>query len=496
MRRSRIFVRFSFSDDRDGHLTGRGDFGIIGTMKTNALMMIAAAALAGSAFAEPFATADFTQRTGKLNKWLHCSSWAPRSYPRGLVKDDDLLKPLRLTAFRTHDAPLVNSGQRIIDTQYMFPLMHLDAKDPKNYLFEPTDHWLELGRNMGMKVFYRMGTSIEHTGDWGFNTLNPPDHAKYAEVLAGIVRHYTRGWANGKKWDILYWELFNEPDVPPCWRGTEEEFIDLFVTCLKRLKGEFPELKVGGPAMGWYDEPYFRKLFEACKAAGVKPDFASWHSYSQDLPKLIEQPAKMRKLCDEYGFTDTELVLNEWHYLISWDGIQAASSPDMVVRAQEGVTGIKNIDSAVFTVSALARFQDTCLDQSDYFGSGFNGIWGYVDNYRRFAKVYSAMKMNGDLVNDFSEKVKCAYDASGNKTAFGAWSADGKTACLIVADYRGTDQILEVAVKGLDGAKRVTATVLDNDRDCLDCPVEFRNSKVRLTKAERRSAAFMVTFEL
>ena len=168
----------------------------------------------------------------------------------------------------------------------------------------------------------------------------------------------------------------------------------------------------------------------------------------------------------------------------------------MVVRAQEGVTGIKNIDSAVFTVSALARFQDTCLDQSYYYGSGFNGNWGYVDNYRRFAKVYYAMKMNGDLVNDFSEKVKCAYDASGNKTAFGAWSADGKTACLIVADYRGTDQILEVAVKGLDGAKRVTATVLDNDRDCLDCPVEFRNGKVRLTKAERRSAAFMVTFEL
>ena len=62
-----------------------------------------------------------------------------------------LLKPLRLQAFRTHDAPLVNNGQRIIDTQYMFPLMHLDANDPKNYIFEPTDHWLELGQKMGME---------------------------------------------------------------------------------------------------------------------------------------------------------------------------------------------------------------------------------------------------------------------------------------------------------------------------------------------------------
>ena len=463
--------------------------------RTLLLVLAVAVACAAVAFGEPFATVDFTQRTGKVNPMLHGSGWAPRSYPRGLVKDEELLAPLRLKAFRTHDAPLVNSGQQIVDTHCIFPLMHLDAKDPKNYVFKPTDHWLQLGRDMGMKVMYRLGSSIEHTGDWGYNTLNPTNHEQYAEVLAGIVRHYTKGWADGFTWDIRYWELFNEPEVPACWRGTKEEMIHLYVTCLKRLKSEFPELKIGGPAFGCYNEPYVRAVLEACKKEGVRPDFIAWHYYGQNIQELAWHPNGMHKVCASCGFGDVELVIDEWHYLVSWDGLQAASSPDMVERATEGVLGIKNIDSAVFTISVLARFQDTRLDQSYFYGSGFDGSWGYVNKCRRPAKVYYAMKMNGDLCNDFTDKVKSTYDEKGNRTAFGAWSADGKKACLIVADFRGLGQVLEVVVKGLEGAKHVSCVVLDNDRDLLDSPYELRNGVLRLVKAERRSAAYMLTFE-
>ena len=33
---------------------------------------------AAVADAEPFVSVDYGSRTGKLNKYLHCSSWAPR----------------------------------------------------------------------------------------------------------------------------------------------------------------------------------------------------------------------------------------------------------------------------------------------------------------------------------------------------------------------------------------------------------------------------------
>ncbi len=471
-------------------------------MKHSWLATVGAMALLGavsSAWAGigPAAKLDFSVKTGKIDKWKHCSSWSIRSYPHGLVNDTEAIKSLNLTAFRTHDAPLVNSGQMVVDTHCIFPLMHLDAKDPLNYVFRPTDHWLKLNLDAGMKCFYRLGSSIEHTGDWGHNTLNPTNHAQYAEVLAGIVRHYTQGWANGQTWDIQYWELINEPDVPACWRGTRAELIHLYVTCLRRLKSEFPKIKVGGPAFGWLNEDYMRDVLKACKKEGLRPDFMSWHFYGDKPQDLIAQPARVKTICEQEGFSGLELIVNEWHYLppSGWNGLQGSSSPDCVVAATTGPTGVKGIDSAAFTVAVNTGFQDTPLTQSYYYGSGFSGAWGYVDQFRRYEKVYYAMKLNGDLVTQYADKAKC--DKTWDSVyPFAALSADGKKALAIITDYRGTQQILPVEVKGLGKVARVSALVLDNDHDMLPAEVSFRDGVLTLVKNDRRSAVFAVTFEL
>ena len=231
----------------------------------NAKMIVSAIAeclVVASAFGE--VAVDFAAQRGEVNPRLHGSHFCPRyaASSANVEKDVAALSKLNLAAWRSHDAPLVAGGQRVVDTHFIFPLLHLDPKDPKNYFFKATDNLLApVQEACKMKVFYRLGTSIEHTSNKNAtNTLNPQDHVKYAEALAGIVRHYTRGWADGFNWDIEYWELFNEPNIKPCWRGTRDEFIDLFVTCLKRLKGEFPELKIGGPALAWLDEPFTREL--------------------------------------------------------------------------------------------------------------------------------------------------------------------------------------------------------------------------------------------
>lgn len=468
-------------------------------IRSGTIVVLTALCMGASASAGlgPAAKVDFATKTGRVNKWMHCSSWAIRSYPYGLVNDTEAIKSLNLTAFRTHDAPLVNSGQQVVDTHCIFPLMHLDAKDPKNYIFEPTDHLLKLNLDIGMKCFYRLGSSIEHTGDWGYNTRNPPDHDKYAEVLAGIVRHYTQGWADGPTWDIRYWEIINEPDVDPCWRGTREELVHLYVTCLSRLKAEFPQIKVGGPAFGWLNDGYMREILRACKTAGVRPDFMSWHHYGDKPEVLLAQPAKVQKLCAEEGFADMELIINEWHYLppSGWNGLQGSSSPDCVIGATTGPVGVKGIDSAAYTVAVVTGFQDTPLTQSYYYGSGFNGSWGYMDQYRRYEKVYYAMKLNGELVTQYADKVKCEKTWS-SVYPFAALSADGRKAMAIVADYRGTQQILPVEIAGLGDVKRVSACVLDNERDMLPVNVEFREGLLTLVKGDRRSAVFAVTFEL
>ena len=446
------------------------------------------------------ADADFTVSGGKLKPELHGASWAVRSSPRGLIADDILLKPLKLTMFRTHDAPLVSTGQRVVDTHFVFPLMHLDAKDPKNYVFEPTDHYLKLNFDIGMKCLYRIGTSIEHTGTWGYNTLNPKDHRQYAEVAAGIVRHYVKGWANGYNWGedrMKYWEIYNEPDVGPCWRGTREEFIDLFVTVLMRLKAEFPEQKFGGPAFGFVDIPFIRDLLKACKAAGVAPDFLSWHCYSNNPKKILRQPQTVRELCDELGFTECELMLNEWHYLPynSWDGVHGSTSVEARRRANSGPHAISGIDSAVFTVQVETGFHDTPLAQSYFYGAGYNGSWGYVGSFGVPNKVYWGMKATGNLHADCAERAVCRA-ATWNVRAFGAWTKDRTGARLLVSDYFGKATEIAVGVKGLEKFAVKSVKLLDDKHNLEETTgYTFKDGRLTLKKTEPGSALFVVDFK-
>ena len=444
--------------------------------------------------ASRMATVDFGAATGKVNKWLHCAGWGPRSYPRSLENDDAALKALNLTAGRTHDWALVNDGQRIVDTQYLFPLMNQDPSNPGNYVFEPTDHVLELAQNIGLKIFYRLGTSIEHTGDWSFNANNPKDHAKYAEALAGIVRHYTQGWGNGFKWDIQNWEIYNEPNIKPCWRGTKEEFLDLYVTSLKRLKSEFPHLSIGGPAFAGCPMDYMKDLLAACRSAGVAPDFMSWHYYGQNPSDLVAQPAKVRKLLDEMGFPKCRTVINEWHYIVSWDGIHGASSVERIKKAHSGPSAHNGIDSAVFNLAVLAGFQNTCLDQAYYYGSGARGNWGYKDGLGLFNKSYYSLKLFGEIVAGYADKV-AAMTPAPSVTVFAAKSADGRKGCLLVADYRGRGR-LAVDVKGVAHPKNVKAVVLDHTRDLEPVVVDWKDGRLTLPRKDANSAAFLVTFDL
>ena len=81
-------------------------------MKTTTILGALALAGATACGAAPTATIDFTAPTGPINKWLHCSGYGPRSYPRSLENDDKDLAALHLTAARTHDWALINDGQR------------------------------------------------------------------------------------------------------------------------------------------------------------------------------------------------------------------------------------------------------------------------------------------------------------------------------------------------------------------------------------------------
>ena len=461
---------------------------------------------------EADATVDFTKGGERIRPLLHSSGFGPLicSCPRKTVDD---IRSMNFAAARTHDWALINPNERVCDYFHVFPLMHLDATKEENYHFGPTDYLLKRTREeTGLDVFYRLGTSIEHSGDKvHFNSLIPEDFDKVAEIFAATVRHYNRGWANGFDWGIRNWEIWNEPDGRNnrwCLPDGDEDadpkvraektarrkalFVRFFVTCLKRLKAEFPDIKVGGPAMCSLKEEWFVPLLTACREAGVAPDFISWHYYGCNPDEILRSVERGRRLCDRFGFTDCELVLNEWHYLgCSWAELRS-SDPVVQDRVWNGPASHNGTDAAAFTLSVLARFQTSALDQGYYYGCRHVGAWGYKDERNHPYKTYYALKAFGEIVKDFPRlgEVK----KTGPLTTLIARSADGERTALLVADYRGLPGDIVLDVQGLpQGTPR--ARVIDHASDLGPVGVRIDGTRIRLPKSGRDSASYLVTWE-
>ena len=462
---------------------------------------------------------NFNGNVGTIRPELHSSGFGP-TVESQTAQDLEDLKAMGFSHARTHDWALINANQRVCDWHHIFPLPKLDAANPENYVFGPTDFLLKRTREeAGLKVFFRLGTSIEHTERTGvhFNAAIPDDFDKVAEVFAGIVRHYNSGWANGHEWGIRYWEIWNEPDgLDDMWclpEGDETSwnpkapedvakkakrrglFVKFFVTCLKRLKTEFGDtIKVGGPALCVYKEDYFRELLQACREAGVAPDFISWHGYERD-PMLFNRKAdEARALCDSFGFTKCELILNEWHFFgdtYSWKDVQNSSDPDAKARIWDGPDSHNGIRSTCFTLAALANMQRSKMDQAYFYGCRHTGYWGFKDEMQSRYKIFYGLKMFGDIVKRYS--TICDGFTKGSVTTLAMKDEEGR-AGLLVVDYGGASRWISLKLDGVDPSAKPKCTLLDHRHDLTPCGVAFADGVLTLEKPDFFSAAFLVEF--
>ena len=47
--------------------------------------------------------------------------------------------------------------------------------------------------------------------------VDPGDHNKFADLCAGMIKHYDKGWANGVRYNVEYYEIWNEPNAGGDW---------------------------------------------------------------------------------------------------------------------------------------------------------------------------------------------------------------------------------------------------------------------------------------
>lgn len=317
---------------------------------------------------------NISNQKGKIKPMHSVNNGPAGSRVRG-TSNFEWYKAAGIPFARNHDASFYTGygGEHTVDIHRIFKCFDADETLPESYSFESTDKYLSSILEAGTQIFYRLGASIEH--DQKYGTYPPKDFQKWARICEHVIRHYNEGWAEGFHMDIAYWELWNEPDcgnadgTNPCWQGTQEQFIDLFTTALRHLKGCFPKLKIGGPAFcSTWNDSYNHLLFTALREQQLPLDFFSFHGYSSDPSSFSASARKARETLDHYGLTDTEIILNEWNYIRGWLGDQWKYSLKME----------KSLKGASFITASLCEAQDSPMDHFMYYDArpcGMNGMF-------------------------------------------------------------------------------------------------------------------------
>ena len=377
-------------------------------------------------------------------------------------------RELKVPLTRLHDVPYI--VQDTVDVHHIVRNREADPDDPANYTFTRTDAYIQSILETGSQIVYRLGESIDHFRSKTF--IHPPaDVEKYATVCANIARHYNYGWADGFRYGIPYWEIWNEPNNPPCWSGTMEQFCQLYEAIARKLKALDPSLQVGGCGMAG-DSPCWEQglgFLEYCARRDCPLDFFSWHIYTSQPAKVVERARCVRRLLDDHGLTDTKSHLNEWNYLAG-DSWAVQLSGDPVVRRDSFENQLGGAPGGAFTAAVLMLLQGEPVDELMYYFS-VNGWWGLYDTYGVPTPAYHVLRAFARL-REMPTRVAAEGSDAEAGLAVCAALRPKDSALVLLSNLQYVQDEYEVDLKHLpwDGAIRSRAHMIDARREPVPLP--------------------------
>ena len=379
-------------------------------------------------------------------------------------------KPSAFPLTRIHDANW--PARDAVDIHAIFPNFTADANSPTNYHFAPTDDYLKSILAVGSGVIYRLGESIEHTSH-KYYVHKPPDFDQWAKICLGIISHYNEGWADGFHFNLRYFEIWNEVEIGAAqWDGTSEDYYRLYATTAKAIKTRYPKLMVGGPAAAGLGPlqgdrltlaPHLRGFLEYCRKQSLPLDFLSWHLYEADPTAPVRATTGLRRVLDEYGFTKTEIQLNEWNYLPNndWSAVFGHDG----IRMQKSFEVAGGPQGAAFVACVLLGLQDAPLDMANFY-TGDTGCWGLFNVFGTPKKTYHAFRAFKALV-DHPARVMTSGDKPGELNAMAGLSTDRRELAIVVSNFKSADRRIELALQNLPwtGPSTSELLVLDQERN-------------------------------
>jgi xylan 1,4-beta-xylosidase len=287
------------------------------------------------------------------------------------------------------------------------------------------DRLLETGIRPFVELGFCPADIASETGTvfwWKGNGSPPNDFAKWGELVRRTVAHWVAryGLDEVREW---YFEVWNEPNLNPFFRGTKGQYFELYKVSVQVIKAIDPHLRVGGPSTsnfvpdarfdGEVEDPtqhkivleakdldaldwqpvWMRDFLAYCGKENLPVDFISCHPYPTDwaldehgqgskLTRGIGATAKdlktLRDLIDGSDFPHAEIHLTEWSSSSSprdftHDFLQAAT---FVVKTN--LESIGTVDSLSYWVFSDIFEEGGAGDTIFHGGFGMINVQGIV----------------------------------------------------------------------------------------------------------------------
>ena len=159
-------------------------------------------------------------------------------------------------------------------------------RDELVYSFFNADSMLDFLRSIDMRPVVElsfMPTALASGDATVFHyrgNITPPKHlSAWQALIAKLVQHWVDrfGVEEVRTW---MFEVWNEPNLPAFWTGTQAQYFDLYECAARAIKAVDPALRVGGPASA--QNAWIPDLLEHCSRSGIPIDFISTHHYPTD----------------------------------------------------------------------------------------------------------------------------------------------------------------------------------------------------------------------
>jgi hypothetical protein len=278
----------------------------------------------------------------------------------------------------------------------------------------------------------------------------PTNWNEYQYVIQRTIQHVS-GELGVR--DVAY-EVWNEPDLFGQWKTYgEKNYLTLYGYAARgadaAAKAGVAPFMFGGPATTALYKNWVDQLLTYASENNLRMDFYSWHRYSLDLQKFIEDEEQAAKWVRDYPqFDGLPLYITEWGHdsnnNAGYDGSFGAAH-----TAAASIEMIGNIARAfIFEIE----------DGKDPAGQAYWGRWGLMTHSSTGSTTKPRFKALQFIDSVGNQRVQITGSGTWVK-AMSGW--DGDTLSIVLANYdpfSRHNEVVPVTINGLTGLRYTMQT--------------------------------------